>query len=129
MGNCVHPEGHGGHGGHQELEELFPQTPADYRDGHATSAPATAFRNKDEVVDVDDVETAAGSDVTCERLSRSSSVSSPLSLQNLTNQTFETSVVDSVSFPDFSGKWVCSRVEGDPGLHCSHRILNRSELC
>ncbi|CAE7655564.1 unnamed protein product [Symbiodinium sp. CCMP2456] len=54
--------------------------------------------DKGEAVD-EDVETAAGSEFSCERLSRSLSSVSPLSLETST--------------PDFSGKWICCRVEGD----------------
>ena len=51
----------------------------------------------------EDVETATGSEVfACEHISRSLSSVSALSLETST--------------PDFSGKWICCRVEGEPCL-------------
>ena len=96
MGNCVNPEHEAGH------EELFPAQ-LDPTADDAKPALMEAIRGEADMAD-EDVETAAGSDVsTCERLSRSlsSESCSPLSPQS--------SPTDLV---DFTGKWVCSRVEG-----------------
>ncbi|CAE7379048.1 unnamed protein product [Symbiodinium pilosum] len=94
MGNCVHPEIGVGH------EERFPAQVVHIGELVKPSA-IEPIQSEVDVVD-EDAETLAGSEIfTLERSSRSLSSESSSPLTPLSSAT------------DFSGKWVCSRVEGD----------------